>query len=181
MAINSSGTKLCAICDTADEVKVFDTATVTVSATIGVGHSPVQAAVNTVTATIPVGGGPWGIATSPDSDAVYVATGSLNTVAVIADQDDWAEPKPKHELPLLRDLPKLVGKVIGGVGSDGGGWLVIGGKAYKIPPRPLRMVVAAAIAPYVGEAIECVELEEQLSKLSGPAAVVPGKLGGKRG
>ena len=115
-----------------------------------------------MTATITVGGGPWGIDVSPNGDAVYVTTGGDNTVAVL--EDDKAKPdNPNPKWPLLHD-PMLVGKVVGGVGGDGGGWLIIGGHFYKIPPRPLRTVIAKAIAPFVGSPVNNPALGRQVQK-----------------
>ena len=39
---------------------------------------------NTVTATIAVGGLPWGVAVNPQTNTVYVANGTSNTLSVIS-------------------------------------------------------------------------------------------------
>ncbi|HYO03359.1 MAG TPA: hypothetical protein VET27_16395 [Mycobacterium sp.] len=72
----------------------------------------------------------------------------------------------KGTLPHLgRDTlpPALVGDLLGGVTSGGGGWLVIGRRAYPIPPRPIAVAdIARAAAPNLGVPIEIPELGEQL-------------------
>ena len=47
--------------------------------------SMVDTATHSVTGTAPVGGSPSSIAVSPGGDVVYVATGSGNTIAVMAE------------------------------------------------------------------------------------------------
>jgi hypothetical protein len=32
-------------------------------------------------------------------------------------------------------IPDLVGEILGGITQDGGGWVVVGGKLLKVPPR----------------------------------------------
>ena len=34
-----------------------------------------------------------------------------------------------------RHIPELVADILIGVAEDGGGWIIIGGKLYKVPPR----------------------------------------------
>jgi hypothetical protein len=63
-------------------------------------------------------------------------------------------------------LPKLVGELLGGVASGGGGYLVIGGHFYKIPPRPLAVeTIARAVAPHVGAPISNHGLGQKIHNL----------------
>jgi len=41
------------------------------------------------------------------------------------------------------------GQILGGVASDGGGWLILNGRIIPIPPRSPVMTVAEALANYV--------------------------------
>ncbi len=98
--------------DNSDNVSVIDTASNTVTATVGVGDGPFGVAVtpdgtrvyvanygggtvsvirtsdNTVTATVGVGSGPVGVAVTPDGARVYVANFGGNTVSVIDTSDN---------------------------------------------------------------------------------------------
>jgi YVTN family beta-propeller protein len=113
----------------------------------------------TVTDTIGVGTAPQGVAVSPDGSQVYVSNSSDNTVSVIGNGPPRWQGK----------LPQLVGELVGGVASGGGGWLVIGNHFYKVPPHALAGVAQAAAA-HLHDPIEDRELGEQLRTTLSPTA-----------
>lgn len=66
----------------------------------------------------------------------------------------------------LRRPPDLIGRLIGEVVADGGGWIVIGNRFIPIPPRsPGVPMIARAATPYLGHAIEDAQLGDQLRQL----------------
>jgi len=99
LALSRDGTRLYVTVFDPDSVKVMDTATNSVIATVAVGQSPgavavrpdgafvyvahsfanpvvsvIDTAANSVVATVALGGGPSGVAVSPDGSRVYVTT-----------------------------------------------------------------------------------------------------------
>ena len=70
--------------------------------------------------------------------------------------------------------PDLIGELLGGVIAEGGGWFVIGNHFIPIPPRsPLVSIIARAVAPYLGRAVENPKLGDDVRHLlQGPE---PGK------
>jgi YVTN family beta-propeller protein len=163
-----------------DSVTVIDTFFNTVADTITVGASPylvaynpagdvvfvtvngenavkmIDTATNSVVGTIAVGDHPVGIAVSPDGGTIYVGNASDGTVSVISQV---------VQFPDL-DLPELVGQTSGGVDVGGGGWLVIGGHFYKIPPRsPVLSAIMRAAAPHVARGVENRALATELQRV----------------
>ena len=65
-------------------------------------------------------------------------------------------------------------ELLGGVIADGGEWFVIGNHFIPIPPRsPLVSIIARAVAPYLGRAVENPKLGDDVRHLlQGPE---PGK------
>ena len=93
----------------------------------------------------------------PDGSSIYVTSYDGDVVSVLSNVPSWQWPG---------HLPDLVGDLFGGAASDGGGWLVIGGHFYPIPPRPLAMaLIARAAAPHVGKPIENRRLSQQLRNM----------------
>jgi YVTN family beta-propeller protein len=160
-------------------VTVIDTATNTVSTTIPVGPRPVGVAVspdgaqlyvtnsddgtvsvidtatNTVSTTIAVGSSPLWAAVSPSGTRVYVTNSGDNTISVISTEPEYTSPSQG-----------LTGALIGAIDRDGGGWLVIGNKFIPIPPRsPVLSIIAEAAAAHVGNAIENVDMADQIRQL----------------
>jgi len=120
--------------------------------------SVIDTATEKVTATV-VGGGPGPLALSADGTRIYAPNAFIDTVSVVAPLAQAAAPSR---------LADLVGRLLGGVSSDGGGWLVIGDHFYKIPPRPLTAVaIIRAAAPYLSVGVENRELGAQLRKSLG--------------
>lgn len=68
-------------------------------------------------------------------------------------------------------LPELVGQIFGGVASDGGGFIIVGGKIIKIPPRsPLAEVYATlgafeTVGGVDGDAVRLAALETAVNQL----------------
>jgi YVTN family beta-propeller protein len=108
--------------------------------------SVIDTASNTVIATVAVGAGPAGVAFSPDGTHVYVTNSNDRTVSVIS-----VAAMPFDD----SHTPDLFGELLGGVTRDGGGWLIIGNHFIPIPPRsPVAALIARAVAPDLGRAIE---------------------------
>ncbi len=106
-----------------------------------------------------VGQGPAQLAVSPDGARAYVPNSADNTVSVL-------KQVPPPLLPQGTWPDDLVGKLIGGLAQGGGGWLVVGAHAYKIPPRPLAVAaIARAAAPYLSAPIENAGVSEQLRNM----------------
>lgn len=62
--------------------------------------------------------------------------------------------------------PDLIGRLFGGAASDGGGWLVIGGRFIPIPPRsPVLEALVRRAAPYLGGAVHNAELFARLQAM----------------
>jgi hypothetical protein len=53
-----------------------------------------------------------------------------------------------HKYDPPRYLDGIFAEIFGGVASDGGGWIIVGGKLIKIPPREPLLDVLHAIAAY---------------------------------
>jgi YVTN family beta-propeller protein len=111
VAVTPDGSHVYVTNQVSDTVSVIETATNTVTATVGVGKRPagvavtpngafvyvgnagtfdvvasvsvIDTATNTVTATVPVGNLPVGVAVTPDGSRIYVANAGDNTVSVI--------------------------------------------------------------------------------------------------
>jgi DNA-binding beta-propeller fold protein YncE len=65
-----------------------------------------------------------------------------------------------------RHDPDLVGRLFGGADRGGDGWLVIGDHFIHIPPRsPVMLIIAEAVRPYLGRAVEDPELAERLRQI----------------
>ncbi|KUI41237.1 hypothetical protein AU197_01485 [Mycobacterium sp. IS-1590] len=138
MAVDSDGSRVfvaSAAADWSGVVSVIDTTT------------------NTLIDTIDVHG-PSGVVVTPDGSRIYAVNQVQDTVSVIGRTFRWDASR----------LPDLVGQLMGGAGSDGGGWLVIGNRFYKIPPRPPAVLAIARAAPYLGEPVENRKLGQQLRK-----------------
>ncbi len=106
-AVSPDGTRVYVTDGTLNVVKVINTATIAVVATIGVGSSPrglavspdgakvyvanfvdgtvsvIQTSTNTVIGTIPVGAGPFAVAFAPNGARAYVQSVNAQTVSVI--------------------------------------------------------------------------------------------------
>jgi len=52
-----------------------------------------------------------------------------------------------------RGLPDIVGTIVGGVANDGGGWIIINGHAYRVPPYdPPGIAMLEHLAAYLSAA-----------------------------
>ena len=96
----------------------------------------IDAATNAIAATTAAGEYPTAIAISRDGSTLYVTNNSANTVTVIAvaappvGRPDWSET--------------LVAQILVGVINDAGGWVNLGGKIIRVPPRqPVEAILAA--------------------------------------
>ncbi len=43
-------------------------------------------------------------------------------------------------------IPELVGEILGGIAQDGGGWIIVGGKVIKVPPRSPLLEILNTLA-----------------------------------
>ena len=104
---------------------------------VGDTVSMIDTATNTVSATFPGGEYPTSIAISRDGSTLYVTNNvSPYTVTVIA----VATPPIAH--PNWSET--LVAQILVGVINDAGGWVELGGKIIRVPPRqPVEAILAA--------------------------------------
>lgn len=80
-------------------------------------------------------------------------------------------------------LPELVAEVFGGVASDGGGFIIVGGKIIKVPPRsPLLKVLEAIIAGEAasGEGVQQLQ-EVRMSALEAAVKLLEGEIAQMKG
>lgn len=65
-------------------------------------------------------------------------------------------------------IPELVADVLVGVTQDGGGWVIIGGKLHKVPPRGPLVALLAALAERGGlETADVDSIEEAVRQIRG--------------
>lgn len=64
---------------------------------------------------------------------------------------DLNAKKARISVRIAARRPLVVGpgQLLGGVASDGGGWLILNGRIIPIPPRSPVMTLAEAMAEYV--------------------------------
>ncbi len=103
---------------------------------------------------------------------VYLADHLGNRVVMVYPSGDWATIYDSYgpsavavqltQLPRWRP-PEQIGKLLGEIAADGGGWIVIGNRFVPIPPRsPSALLMTRAVLPYLGQAIENRELGRQM-------------------
>jgi hypothetical protein len=66
-----------------------------------------------------------------------------------------------------RQIPQLVAEILIGVVQDGGGWVIIGGKLHKVPPRgPLVQLLEALSEKDVLETADLEAIQKAVNKIS---------------
>lgn len=64
-------------------------------------------------------------------------------------------------------IPELAGQILVGVTEDGGGWVIVGGKLHKVPPRgPLVDLLAALAERGVVETADLETIKEAVEQIS---------------
>jgi hypothetical protein len=64
-------------------------------------------------------------------------------------------------------IPDLVAQILVGVVQDGGGWVLIGGKLHKVPPRgPITELLAALADQRALETADIATIEATLRKIA---------------
>ncbi|HUS10989.1 MAG TPA: hypothetical protein VMZ30_11025 [Pyrinomonadaceae bacterium] len=72
-------------------------------------------------------------------------------VVSIDDANKTATINLAHHSP--RRVPEIVGTIIGGVASDGGGWIIVNGHGYRVPPYdPPGIALLQNLAAYLSAA-----------------------------
>ncbi len=103
---------------------------------------------------------------------VYIADQLGDRVVMVYPSGDWATIYKSYSpsavavqlahIPHWRP-PEQIGKLLGEIAADGGGWIVIGNQFVPIPPRsPSVLLLARAALPYLGQVIENRELGSQI-------------------
>ena len=106
---------------------------------------------------------------------VYMADQLGDRVVMVYPSGDWATIYESYDpsavavqlthLPHWRP-PEQIGKLLGEIAADGGGWIVIGNQFVPIPPpSPSVLLAARAALPYLGQAIENRELGSQIRNM----------------
>jgi hypothetical protein len=66
------------------------------------------------------------------------------------------------------NIPQLVAEILIGVVQDGGGWVIIGGKLHKVPPRgPLVQLLEALSEEDVLETADLEAIQKVLNEIGG--------------
>lgn len=64
--------------------------------------------------------------------------------------------------------PEIVAEILGGIAQDGGGWVIIGGKLHKVPPRgPLTRLLAILAEKGELESADLQAIEAAVHKVAG--------------